>query len=114
MQENEATNLSALWSFSESFSHSVIYAERKRCFMREYDSQAVKSFHLEYDSFRTSLHSRVDELVKRGKQEIGFWQEEIKKIECYSREQAIQELIEAKKIHQKIAQIRSWIGRLPT
>ena len=114
IRESEDLNLSALWNFSEQYSHDVLYAERKNSFMNAYDCQTVNFLHLDWNDFHLSLNNRITEIKHRGELEIGFWEDEIKSIQQYSREQAVRELIEAKKIHQKIAQIRSWIRRLQT
>lgn len=59
------------------------------------------------------LHGQMAAIIKRGSKEIGFWESEMQKIQMYSREQAVQELIQEKKIPQKIDQISKFIKRLP-
>ena len=64
------------------------------------------------ESFANQLKKQIVTISERGSQDKLFWQEEIKKIECYSREEAISELIKSKKIYEKIAQIDSYIKGL--
>ena len=51
-------------------------------------------------------------LVIRGKTEINYWKNQIELIKEYSQEQAIRELIAAKKLNEKIAVITSYIDKL--
>lgn len=63
-------------------------------------------------AFKNQLKQQIVTISERGNQEKLFWQEEVKKIECYSREKAISELIKAKKIYEKITQIDTYIKGL--
>ena len=111
-KETEKQGFSGLWNFCETYSHQILHSDRKQNFMRAFDKTVTKLAGLEHAAFTTLLDRRIQEITRRGKQEINFWEEEIRRIEGYSREEAIQELIESKKIHQKIRQIHDWMRRL--
>lgn len=51
-------------------------------------------------------------IVYRGKTEIAYWNECIGEIKKYTREQAIEELIKAKKLQEKINAITAYINKL--
>ena len=62
--------------------------------------------------FSEQLSAQITTIIERGVQEKNFWETEIRKIEQFSREEAISELIKAKKIYEKIAQIDTYIKGL--
>lgn len=51
-------------------------------------------------------------IVRRGEFEIEFWNDCISEIRKYTREEAIEELIKAKKLYEKISVINTYVERL--
>lgn len=51
-------------------------------------------------------------MVYRGQTEIAYWNRRIEEIRKYTREQAIEELIKAKKLQEKINAIEAYISKL--
>lgn len=51
-------------------------------------------------------------IVYSGKTEIAYWNERIEEIKKYTREQAIEELIRARKLQEKINAITVYINKL--
>lgn len=51
-------------------------------------------------------------IVYRGKTEIAYWNECMEEIKKYTKEKAIEELIKAKKLQEKINVISSYIDKL--
>ena len=64
--------------------------------------------------FRLSRAARnqKDLMVHRGQTEIAYWNKCIEEIRKFTREQAIEELIKAKKLQEKINAIEAYIGKL--
>ena len=58
------------------------------------------------------LNAQVAAVIERGEREKLFWKEEIAQIQEYTKEQAISELIKAKKIREKISQIEAYVRGL--
>lgn len=112
IRETEALNLSLLWNFPASYSRRILYANRKQSLMEPFNQEITALAGLNAELFSSMLKRRIEELTRRGKQEINFWEQELRKIEAYSREEAIRELIKSKKISQKVIQIDTWIRRL--
>ena len=110
--ENNALNLRYLWNFSAEYANRILYSERKRCLIPDLNIFLETLINAPADALSNSLRQRISELAERGEYEISYWLNEIQKIKSYSREEAIQELLEARKIHQKIARIEDCIKGL--
>jgi len=68
---------------------------------------------LAYDDLKTQLLKCKNATISRAESEIEFWNQYVGKVQKYTREQAIAELISASKVHEKIASIRKFIKQLP-
>ena len=112
VKETEELDFSRLWNFPDSYSHKILYSDRKQSLLRPFNQEMTAFAGLGTDVFYDALRRRMSEMTLRAEREIAFWKDEIRKIESYSREQAIRELIESKKIRQKASQIDAWIRRL--
>lgn len=112
IKETADISFSPLWGFCNDYSHKVLCSDMKKCFMPQFNSALLSLVGLDGELFADRLKQQIAAISERGSQEKMFWQEEIKKIERYSREEAISELIKAKKIRQKIAQIDVYIRGL--
>ena len=112
VRETERLNFSALWRFPDSYSRKILYSDRKQSLLRPFSEEVAALAGVGTDLFSAALKRRMTEMTSRADREIAFWKDEIRKIESYSREQAIRELIESRKIRQKVSQIDSWIRRL--
>lgn len=109
VSESESLNLSTLWNFGERLSHTIVVAEKKKCFIREFDKQFLSAINATHNSFDEMLSSCINCIKNRGDMEKYYWEEERRAIYAYSREQAISELIKSKKIEEKIRQIDLFI-----
>ncbi|MCR4321163.1 MAG: hypothetical protein NUV74_12615 [Candidatus Brocadiaceae bacterium] len=58
------------------------------------------------------MHKSKQIVISRGENEIEYWKDIITKIQQYTKEQAITELISALKINEKITAISKYISRL--
>ena len=112
IRETECLNFSELWNFPDLYSQKILYSRRKHCLLEPFSRAMAEFAGLDPDLFSGTLKERVTEMSQRAKREIAFWEDEIRKIESYSREEAIRELIQSKKISQKICQIDTWTRRL--
>ncbi len=112
MKESMNLNLSALWNFSESYAHKVSAADRKNCFLGPFNRAFLELIHCDEDLYDTSLKDQVLTIMQRGDFEKRYWEEQIDIIHGYSREEAISELIQSKKIAERISQIDSFLRGL--
>lgn len=110
----ETPNLSfaPLWNFCELYSHKVVYSDKEKCFMQQFNSEVLALTGLDSSVFSVQLSAQIKTITERGNLEKSLLEEEIKKIKQFSREKAIEELIKDKKLNEKIEQIDKYIRRL--
>ena len=110
----ETPNLSfaPLWNFCELYSHKVVYSDKEKCFMQQFNSEVLAVTGLDSSVFSAQLSAQIKTITERGNLEKSLLEEEIKKIKQFSREKAIEELIKDKKLNEKIEQIDKYIRRL--
>ena len=112
VRETAALSFAPLWGFCEIHSHRVLCSDMKNRFMPQFNSDLIQLADLSGEAFLQRLRNQIGVIAARSVVEKDFWQNEIREIEQYSRETAIRELIKAKKIHQKIAQIDNYVRGL--
>lgn len=112
IKETIDISFSGLWAFCDAYSHEVLCSDMKKCFIPKFNTALLALTGLNNDLLVKQLQEQIMALSERGNQEKQFWQEEIEKIGNYSREEAISELVKTKKIHEKIAQIDTYIRGL--
>lgn len=112
IKESENVAFSPLWGFCDSYSRQVLYTDMKTCFIDRFNVTLSELTGLSSEAFSQLLTAQITAITKRSDAEKSFLAEEINKIERYSREKAISELIKAKKIHEKIAQIDAYVRGL--
>lgn len=110
IKETETVNLSALWNVSGKYAEHCVVAEKKNCFIPIVNQTVLNYCHKNDDDFKSFLRQCRNYLSSRADEETSFWRNEIIKISSYTKEQAITELIRAKKIDEKIAQIEKYIA----
>jgi len=112
IKETADISFSPLWAFCDTYSHEVLCSDMKKCFIPQFNTTLLRLTGLSDELLTSLLKKQIATISKRGNQEKLFWQEEIQKIKRYSKEEAINELIKAKKIHEKIAQIDAYFKGL--
>lgn len=112
ISETEKIDLSTLWNYCGELSQQIVVAKRKVCFIPWLDRMISLYKMSDGLALSTVLAEQIELLKMRGEAEKEYWIDEMNAIRAYSREQAIQELIIAKKIQEKIAQINSFIEGL--
>jgi hypothetical protein len=114
MYENKERNLGCIWNLSAELSRRIIHATRND------DDNFIIQGNAIIDSFlglpegeiEKYIDSQKNGLILRGKSEINYWEDIKANIATYSREQAIQELLSALKINEKITQINRFISSM--
>lgn len=114
VRETENYSLESLWNSSQMIARdsSLAFANRQDCFLRKIDRFVAKKLQLDEDVYEAELEKYKNFLVVRGKIEINYWKNQIEIIKGYSHEQAIKELIAAKKLNEKISVISAYIEKL--
>ena len=113
VRENKQLNLSKIWNFSEGYySRKIVCADNKKCFLDPFSQYFVTISGLVKEDFESVLSSQILKIRERGIEEKRHWENEKSSIMSYSKEKAIAELINCKKIDSKIRQIDQFIGGL--
>lgn len=109
IQETEDRNLSVLWNISAEYAQHCVVAEKKNCFISVINQAVLNVCQKEQDDLSRFLMDCKGSISARAAEETAFWVEERQRIAAYTREQAIAELVKAKKIDEKIAQINKYV-----
>lgn len=112
IQETTCYSFKNIWNFCAEISKTILYKNMKKSFIFRFNQELLKSTGKEEIFLNKILNEQIQVLIERGNFEKEFWINEIKKIGKYSREEAISELIKAKKIYEKIEQIDTYVGGL--
>ena len=105
--ETSERNLSSLWNVSAMLAENTIVAEQNKCFIAKQDDFVKSECHIQnFDDCFTQFRTNI---VNRGETEIGFWKSRIKEIQGYTKKQAIDELLSALKLNEKIGAIERFL-----
>lgn len=112
--ETADCNLSFIWNVSSHIANNpaLLFADRNKCFIADIHKIICAELAIPNENFSALMRQSISHTIERGNAEITYWQEEIAKIQTYSREQAIAELIKAKKINEKIREIKKYLSLL--
>lgn len=112
IRETQDIDLSNVWNFPALHAREISAADLKKCYLRDQDKFFSQYFSIGDATFASYMESRIEQLRQRGAIEISYWEDHEAEIRNYSHEQAVEELIKAKKIQQKIATINCYISGL--
>ena len=114
IKESEKFSLESLWNASQMIARdkTLAFANAKLCFLPKIDGYVAKKVGMPEIDFLRLLNEYKDIIVNRGEFEIEYWNDCIADIRKYTREEAIEELIKAKKLYEKISVIRAYIEKL--
>lgn len=114
IKESENFSLESLWNSSQMIARdkTLVFANAKACFLPKIDGYVAKKIGMKEADFIDLLDVYKSLIVDRGKREIEHWNNYIAQIREYSREEAIEELIKAKKLNEKITVISTYIEKL--
>lgn len=114
IKESEKFSLESLWNASQMIARdkTLTFVNAKSCFLPKIDGYVAKKIGMSESNFMKLLNEYKNIIVNRGEFEIEYWNDCIADIRKYTREEAIEELIKAKKLHEKISVIRAYIEKL--
>ena len=115
VKESSTFSLESLWNASSMMAKdkSLAYANREDCFLDKMDSYVMKKIGMkEVEYYKLLYHNYTGASIVRCDSEIKYWKYEIKVIEGYTKEQAVIELIGARKINEKINSILTYKRKL--
>lgn len=114
VKETTFLSLESLWNASQMIARdkSLSFANAKCCFLPKMDVYVAKKIGMSDSDYGDMLNKYKHLIVYRGKTEIAYWNGCIDEIKNYTKEKAIEELIKAKKLQEKINAISSYINKL--
>lgn len=114
VKETTSLSLESLWNASQMIARdkSLSFANAKRCFLPKMDIYVAKKIGMPDSDYGELLNKYKRMIVRRGKTEITYWNGCIEEIKKYTKEKAIEELIKAKKLQEKINVISLYIDKL--
>jgi type II restriction enzyme len=110
--ENNQINISNLWNVSFTLSSKTNVSNKNNCFLADQDKIILHYLNLKINIFENYFKKYRTNIITRGETEIKYWEDKIKEINLYTREQAIKELITSLKLNEKISSIRKYIDSL--
>ena len=113
VKESARLNFADIWNFGEYYSHKVLVADRKRCFLSPFTDKLISITGCDPNDFSGVLDGHIAAMRGRGETEKEYWKNERARISSYTRRQAVDELIKAKKIEEKISRIEQFMKGLP-
>ena len=112
IRETPCLDLSPLWNFGEHLSGRVFVVDKKKCFLSAYLSRFLSTVKGRSEDFSNILENQIANINRRGSIEKRFWEEEKVKINTYTLQEAIAELVKSKKIDDKIRHIDQYVKGL--
>lgn len=114
VKETEKLSLESLWNASQMIARdkSLSFANAKCCILPKMDIYVAKKIGMQESRYKSVLNDYKRLIMYRGETEIAYWTGCIEEIRKYSKEKAIEELIKAKKLQEKINVISQYIDKL--
>lgn len=114
IKESETFSLESIWNASQMMARdkNLSFAGAQDCFLPKMDNYIAKKIGISAEDYGHKLNNYKLFISYRGKMEILYWEEKIVEIRSYTREQAIEELIAAKKLNEKIMTIKDYLKKI--
>lgn len=114
IKETDSLSLEPLWNASQMIARdkSLSFANAKCSFLPKMDGYIAKKAGLTETEYKELMKNYKHLIIYRGKTEIDYWNQRIEEMKQYSRKKAIEELIRAKKLQEKINAITIYIDKL--
>lgn len=112
--ESKERSLQYIWNISDELAGKVTIRDKDKNSNFHDDGNNLIQNHLglKEDIFNSVFELCREVTVYRGESEIAFWKSEVERIQQYSKEQAISELVKSMKIKEKIVAIQKYINSL--
>jgi len=110
--ETEKLNLSSIWNQSKLLASSITADKLQNNFIDTQNVNILKLLKLPDSKFASTLLESKRVMVNRSSREIDYWNNKLLEIRKYSRTKAIEELVAALKINEKIKAIQAYSDSL--
>jgi len=110
--ETDEFSLRDVWDLTRTLARGISVEDRDLSFLENQDRRICKYLDCGIESLEAYFAKCRREAIARGDIEIRYWENEIAAVRNMSREAAIEGLIEARKLNEKISSIRQFIAYL--
>ncbi len=112
IRESPSVNISDLWNQSYIISKSTTVSNSKKCFLLQQNQNITEFLKISPKKFYEYFNVVKNIIVKRGYNEIQYYEQEIERVAQLNREDAIAELLRTMKLDSKIATIKEFIDQI--
>lgn len=113
IKESNKFSLEMIWNASKMIARDTSVSMSSECtLLPKMNNLIMKKSGIDNEKFKQIMFECRFDIIEQCKEVIQFWNNEIIQIKKFSREKAIDELIKAKKLNQKIETIKKYIERL--
>lgn len=114
IKESKTINLSSIWNISDTLASTVTIKDKdKNTNFHEVGNLIIcEKYDIQIDDLSLLFKICRGKIIDRGKSEIEYWENKIMEISTYSKRRAINELLTALKLKEKISTISKYIGSL--
>lgn len=114
LKETEESPIENIWKISQSIARdkTLAYSSRENCFLDKVNKLLAKKLSMSTNQLEEELNLFKKFISVRADDEIQYWENEIAEIKNYSKEKAIDELLKAKKLTEKISAIKKYLKTL--
>lgn len=109
IKESTTLNLSMIWNFSSIQAEKTSVKDMKKCFIESFNSSFANTLNYSVSTIESTIREHIKVIEERSIVEKQYWFQEIDTIKNYTKEIAIEELIKARKINEKITQIDKFV-----
>lgn len=112
IKESFSTNLGAIWNISSMIAIETPVANKNNSFLSRQNQILCNILNIDIEKLNHSFDQFKKIIIKRGNSEIAFWRKRIEETKKMSRKEAIQNLLNALKLDEKIVSIQKFIDFL--
>ncbi|MDR2008004.1 MAG: HindIII family type II restriction endonuclease [Alphaproteobacteria bacterium] len=112
IKETSSLSLANLWNYSSIVAQNTTIADSHSSFLNEYNVYIKEFLKLTEEQIQDYFTRFKNQLKLRGDNEVIYWQNEMGRINNLNREEAIFELLESKKLDNKIKTIQKFINQI--
>lgn len=113
IKETSSFTLETLWGSSNSIARGHLqFDDREKCIVPKIDAIFARKIGVSLEDFYENLEKYKTVIKNRSVNEIGYWEDEYNRIQSFTREQAINELIKERKISEKKRAINKYVSNV--
>ena len=110
--EDVNVNLSSIWNISHTLAQTTSITHKNKSILANQDKELCSILKIAVPDLDNTFNTFKTIIINRGNNEIAFWENRITEIQGLSKDDAINQLLEALKLNEKIDSIQKFIDFL--